>query len=296
MSLFARSAAVFVAAALGGCAHHAVVDDGTSLSFGGSREGMLINPARLPARGAGYHAPPRWERRGLRYGVDELVSLIVWTGRELDRIHPGAAFAVADLSLPAGGPSAWHRSHQHGRDVDIVFITRSGAGELQPTPTMRRFAGSGVVVERGGEPATPEPDVYFDVARNWTVVKLLLSNPIVDVQYIFVSDDLKQTLLDHAMAAGERIDLIRRAGYLLHQPSDSAAHDDHFHVRIYCPKSDLAYGCRDRGAIRWLKKIYKYERPVARHGFAKLVSFINHSSRLLMVTLAGLPARGFVLD
>lgn len=279
-----------------GCAHHAVVDDGSSLSFGDPREGVLINPARLPARGVGYYAPSRWERRGLRYGVDELVSLIVWTGRELDRAHPGAAFAVADLSLASGGPSAWHRSHQHGRDVDIVFVTRAKSGELQRPDEMRRFAGSGVVVRRGGAPVSPEPDVYFDVARNWTLVKLLLSNPIADVQYIFVSDDLKQTLIEHASAAGEPADLIGRASYLLHQPSDSAAHDDHFHVRIYCPKNDLDYGCRDRGAVRWLKKVYKYERPVTRHGLSKLIAYINRNSRLLMVTLAGLPVRGFVLD
>ena len=295
MRALARLTIIGLTAATG-CAHHAVVDDGSSLSFGDPREGVLINPARLPASGLGFYAPDRWERRGLRYGVDELISLIVWTGRELDRAHPGAAFAVADLSKPGGGPSAWHRSHQHGRDVDIVFITRSRSDRPQRPDEMRRFAASGVVIGRGGEPVAPEPDVYFDVKRNWTLIKLLLSNPISDVQYIFVSDDLKQTLIDHAVASGEPADLIARAGYLLHQPSDSMAHDDHFHVRIYCPQNDLDYGCRDRGAVRWLKKVYKYDRPVARHGFSRLVAFINRSSRVLMVTLAGLPARGFVLD
>jgi penicillin-insensitive murein endopeptidase len=288
-------AAVVVVAGLG-CAHHAVVDDGTSVSFGDPREGVLINPTRLPPSGVGYYSPGRWERRGLRYGIDEMVSMIVWTGRELDRVYPGVAFAVADISLAAGGPSAWHRSHQHGRDVDIPFITRSRAGEARPVDTMRRFAGTGVVVERGGEPVSPEPDVYFDVARNWTLIKLLLTNPIAEIQYVFVSDDLKQTLIEHAMADGEPADLVARAGYLLHQPGDSAPHDDHYHVRIFCPVADLELGCRDWGAVRWLKKVYKYERPVERHGFSTLLAFFNRTSRVLMVTLAGLPARGFVLD
>lgn len=290
-----RSLVVIIAIS-GGCVHNAVVDDGTSVSFGDPREGMLLNPSRLPPSGVGYYTPPRWENRGLRYGIDEMVSMIVWAGRELDRVHPGSAFAVADMSQRAGGPSAWHRSHQHGRDVDIPFITRSKAGADLTISDMRHFAGTGEVTHRGGEPITPEPDVYFDVPRNWTLVKLLLTNPIAEIQYIFVSDDLKQSLIDHAIAADEPADLVARAGYLLAQPSDSAAHDDHFHVRIYCPVSDLELGCRDWGAVRWLKKVYKYERPVERQGVSTLLAFFNRTSRILMVTLAGLPARGLVLD
>ena len=276
--LSVRSLATIAVFASSSCAHHAVVDDGTSVSFGNPREGILVNASRLPTRGVGYYSPSRWEQRGLRYGTDEMVSMVVWIGRELDRIHPKAAFAVADISLRAGGPSAWHRSHQHGRDIDIPFITRTKAGGMRAVQTMRHFAGSGEVVARGGAPIAPEPDIYFDVARNWTLVKLLLTNPIAEIQYIFVSDDLKQTLIDHATAEGEPADVIGQASYLLAQPSDSAAHDDHFHIRIYCQVSDLKLGCRDWGTVRWLKKVYKYERPVRRSGFSTLLAYINQTS------------------
>lgn len=280
---------LLVGVALTSCAHHAVVDDGTSISFGWPREGMLINPVELPPRGAGYYTPPRWQHRGLRYGTEELVSMVVWAGRELQRSYPKTAFAVADLSLASGGPSHWHRSHQHGRDVDIIFITRDPAGDSLRPAEMRRFAADGSVA---GEAA---PGVRFDVERNWALVKLLLDNPVAEIQYIFVSDDLKQRLIEHAEAVGEPEDLIARAGQLLHQPSDSAVHDDHFHVRIYCPVADIAFGCRDSGAIRWVKKVYKYERRVSRGGSVRLLSFLYRSPGMLMLAIGAIPARGFAL-
>jgi penicillin-insensitive murein endopeptidase len=291
----AHRIAVFLAALTTACAHHSVVDDGTSVSYGNPRQGVLINPVRLPDAGDGYYTPSRWGQRGLRYGTEELVSLIVWAGRELVRLHPGAAFAVADLSLARGGPSAWHRSHQHGRDVDIPFITRTGAGEARRTMAMHRFSAAGMLVGAAPEEPVPGSATVFDDERNWTLIKLLLENPIIEIQWIFVSDDLKQRLIEHAIAAGEPADLIARAGYLLHQPGDSLPHDDHFHIRVFCPPSDLAFGCEDWGAIRWVKKTYKYERRPRRAGAARLLSLLHRAPGVLLVAIGAIPARGFVL-
>jgi hypothetical protein len=47
----------------------------------------------------------------------------------------------------------------------------------------------------------------------------------------------------------------------LHQPGDSAPHDDHLHLRIYCSQNDRPLGCVDRGPVRWWKKRYKYMAP-----------------------------------
>lgn len=77
--------------------------------------------------------------------------------------------------------------------------------------------------------------------------------------FIFVYEPLAHLLLDHAIAAGEPNGVVEHAAYLLHQPSDSAPHDDHFHVRIYCAPSDRPLGCSDRAVLRWKKKAYKYE-------------------------------------
>lgn len=94
---------------LAGCPRHGIIDDGTSISYGPSNHGKLMRPARLPSRGDGYWIPPRWSQRGLHYGTDELVALVVHVGRRLARDSPGARVGVADLSLLRGGPSAWHQ-------------------------------------------------------------------------------------------------------------------------------------------------------------------------------------------
>jgi penicillin-insensitive murein endopeptidase len=39
---------------------------------------------------------------------------------------------------------------------------------------------------------------------------------------------------------------VRRA---LKQPGDSARHDDHLHVRVYCTPSDRRLGCVDLGPM-----------------------------------------------
>ncbi len=283
-------------AALPSCAHHAVVDDGSSVSFGWPRTGILINPARLPTNGVGYYSPERWETRGLRYGTDETVSALVWLGRELAKEHPGSAFAVADLSLPAGGPSRWHRSHQHGRDIDIPFMIRSRSGVPLRTNAMTRFNGEGQPVTRGPRPARGErpteiinnsADFVFDVERNWTLVRLLLENPIAEVQYIFVSDLLKQRLIEHGVSRGESADILARASYLLHQPSDSAAHNDHFHVRVFCAQSDMTYGCRDAGTLQWLKKDYKYSRRHRSVGTSSFLDLVSGQASALPAALSG---------
>jgi len=233
------------------------------VSFGPSRQGRVEGAAKLPLEGKGFWTPSRWAQRGLRYGTDELVALVVYVGRDLARNAPGTKMSVADLSTKGGGRSRWHRSHQAGRDVDLLFVTKDEKGRPLLAERMLSFAEDGRArVTKGMAPVgeDPRPSVYFDEQANWVVVKSLLTSPVAEVQYIFVADWLKQRLIDHAMSAGEPDELIQLAGHLLHQPSDSMAHDDHFHVRVFCSPHDLALGCRDRGRLRWLKKDYKYRR------------------------------------
>lgn len=256
--------------ALAACPRHGVVDDGTSISYGTSNRGKLMRPARLPDRGDGYFTPPRWAERGLRYGTDELIALLVHVGRRVHGENPGARVGVADLSPLRGGPSAWHRSHQTGRDVDLLFFATDARGAPVELTDMPVFDAGGVATLPSGvpdDPATPEDEAVhtlrFDAARTWLLVRALLENPVAPVQYVFISDALKQILLDHARAAGEPEALVQQAGFLLHQPGDSLPHDDHMHVRILCAASDRVHGCHDRGALHWAKKDYKYD-PVAR--------------------------------
>jgi len=295
-----------------GCGRHGLVNDGTSVSYGPPRYGAVFNAARLSTVGIGYWMPPRWAKRGLRYGTDEMVSVVVYVGRQLDERSPGTRVSIADMSKRAGGPSAWHRSHQTGRDVDMLFLARDASGKPVVTDEMHHFNAAGQkftpVPRRKRKPkrgkraaeepiAEPpaDPKLFFDTERNWLLVKTLVDNPIAEIQYIFISDDLKQLLLDHAIETGENDEIIQRAAYLLHQPSDSMKHDDHMHVRIYCAKSDLGYGCHDFGVLRWQKKDYKYARRTERQPTRdRIVARWLMRPIYLLLALSSLPFRGFV--
>ena len=100
--------------------------------------------------------------------------------------------------------------------------------------------------------------LVFDTPRNWALVKALLRNPVTPVEYVFIAEHLRARLLAYALEIGEDTDLVLEAEEVLRQPSDSLPHDDHMHVRIYCPGTDLALGCAELGPLRWFKKNYKY--------------------------------------
>jgi penicillin-insensitive murein endopeptidase len=234
-----------------GCASLGGVDDGTSLSRGFINDGKLVNGARLPARGEGYLIPPTWQQRGNNFGTDELVSGVVRVARRVHAEFADATLYVADLSPLRGGRTVWHKSHQTGRDVDLIFYARDADGRPARAPaTMIRYGADGKALGGSG--------LVFDVERNWALVRALLEDPGIEVQHLFVSSPLRQMLLDHAVAVGAEGTLVERAAEVLSQPAHALAHDDHLHVRIYCPASDRGLGCRERGPLRWFKKTYKY--------------------------------------
>lgn len=276
-----------------GCAGHGVVGDGSSISYGPSRYGAVIEAARLPIRGTGYWMPPRWSKRGLRYGTDELVSVVVHTGKQLDKRRPGTVFSVGDLSRRRGGRSAWHRSHQTGRDVDVIYLSRDAGGKRHQASRMLHFGADGKSFVKGQPETLTDPVYTFDDDGNWQLIKALLENPVAEVQYVFMSDDLKQRVIDHAISIGEPDEIVLRAGYILHQPSDSLAHDDHMHVRIFCQPTDLALGCVDFGVLRWHKKDYKYEQRPARTSAPRRLARVMRQPIRLMLALSALPFRGF---
>jgi len=228
-----------------GCAELGVLGDGGSLSRGRTNRGRLIDPVELPADGDGYTTPPLWVTRNYRFGTDELVDLIIGASRRVAEAHPGPRLSVADLSPLGGGHTRQHSSHQSGRDVDLLFFETDATGAPIETTSMRKFGRRGVSVDDRWVKAPP---VRFDVARNWELVKTLLTAPEADVQYIFISEPLAQLLLDHARAIGEPDWLVDLARIATMQPGDSSPHDDHMHVRIFCSPTDLEFGCQDRGS------------------------------------------------
>ncbi|HTJ41234.1 MAG TPA: penicillin-insensitive murein endopeptidase [Kofleriaceae bacterium] len=235
-----RLAWIAIAISAASCAELGVPDEDRARSFGACNGGMVIHPLALPAAGDGYWIPPLWIARNHVYGTDGLIDLVVGTARRIAK--PGAPrLAVGDLSPATGGASLEHHSHQAGRDVDLLYFMTTKDGAARDNEQMRHLRDDGTTMPGDGEPAK------FDVARNWQLVRALVTAPEAEVQYIFLYEPLSQQLLAYAHDHGEADTLIARARAVLHQPSDSAKHDDHMHVRIYCSAEDRAAGCVDRG-------------------------------------------------
>lgn len=246
--------------------------DGSSVSVGTHAGGRLIRGVELPTAGAGYRVPPPWQARGRQYGTEEVVRWLTAAFVDVDVRLPGSMASLGDISGLGGGQSREHRSHGSGRDIDIFFY----AVDLNGTPfvprrAMLHFAPDGSA--RGWSPPVrdqriddPIPVVRFDARRNWALVRALLSDPTVEVQWIFIHRALADLMLREGLAPEDDPALVARAAALFHQPSDSLAHDDHMHVRVFCAPSDRFLGCVDRGPQRWWKKRWKSmdREPVAR--------------------------------
>lgn len=264
MARFVACAALVVA---GGCIGPGYFTDGSSVSVGAFNRGALRHGARLPAEGDGYVVPPLWQRRGASYATDELVAAIEHVAARVRREYPGAILGVGDMSLRGGGLSVLHRSHENGRDLDLIYYAVDERGRpVAPADSMPRYPFFDL---RARPPAPQEHGVafgpfsprFFDVARNWALVRALLEEPGIEIQYLFIHARLRERLLAYAASEGEDPSLLERAEAILHQPGDSAPHDDHLHVRIFCAEDDRAFGCKDVGPVRWWKKRYKYMVP-----------------------------------
>ncbi|HEX2687262.1 MAG TPA: penicillin-insensitive murein endopeptidase [Kofleriaceae bacterium] len=227
---------------LAGCAELGVVSDGTSLSVGKPSRGYLIDGVRLPDRGEGFVTREVWRARGNRFGTDELIDLITGVARRMQTQVHGVQLVVADLSGQGGGERiAFHRSHQSGRDVDLLYYMRDASGQPFEPDAMHVFNAMARATDGTG--------IAVDIPRTWILVKELITAPEAVVQWVFMYEPIAKRLLEHAAKIGEPEALIARVRKTLKQPGDSARHDDHLHVRVYCSPADKAYGCVDMGPM-----------------------------------------------
>jgi len=254
---------------LASCVGPGLLTDGTSVSVGNHATGALRGGRKLPASGDGYLVPRRWQERDRSFGTDELVELLVRSSRRVARVYPRSVLGIADLSPKGGGGSPEHRSHRSGRDVDLLYYMLDEEGKPLAPSEMIFLDDKGVSVkpklsvptspeQKVPTPQPPPPERTLDVSRTWALVRALISDPSVSVQWIFIGRPLAQLLLQHARRRGEAAYLIERAEAVMHQPSDAQNHMDHWHLRVFCSPSDRYQGCQDRGPARWLKKDLKY--------------------------------------
>src|SRR5690606_9398796 len=90
------------------------------------------------------------------------------------------------------------------------------------------FDGDGKAKDKSG--------LVFDDWRNWLLVQSFINDHRAGLSHIFISRPLKTRLIAFAESHPDSKKYVDRARVLLKQPSGAEAHDDHFHVRIACPK------------------------------------------------------------
>ncbi|HSS00814.1 MAG TPA: penicillin-insensitive murein endopeptidase [Kofleriaceae bacterium] len=236
---------VALVAQVAGCAELGVVSDGTSISVGKPSRGYLVEGVRLPDRGDGFITRDVWRARENRYGTDELIDLITAVARRMRAQVRDVKLVVADLSGKGGGERiAFHRSHQTGRDVDLLYYMRDASGQPFEPDAMHVFNRYARAADGSG--------IAIDIPRTWALVKELITAPEAAVQWIFMYEPIAQRLIEHAEKIGEPPALIAHARKACRQPGDSARHDDHMHVRVYCSSADRSYGCVDIGPMELL--------------------------------------------
>jgi penicillin-insensitive murein endopeptidase len=196
---------------------------------------------------SGGHPNDGWQRRGKRlrptpelhlrgaskdrvYAHPALVLMLGRSARDVAKAAPGSVLLVGDLSARDGGPISGHRSHQSGRDADVAFYVTDLHGKRLPSTEYVPFDGDGRA--KDGRP------LLFDDERNWLLVQSWARDLRAGLSHIFVSWPLRDRLLKYARSQPRFAPYVLQATALLKQPEKGEAHDDHFHVRITCPKEE----------------------------------------------------------
>ena len=217
---------------------------GAPRSVGTTSQGSLLNAMAIAPKGPHHEVIDRAKARQTRWGHPALVAALMDAADHVATAHPGSVLALGNLSKWGGGDIHWSVSHNSGRDADVAFFVtrRSTKAPLEMAPDLVEFDDQGL--------ALAYPDLAFDVPRNWALAKALLMSPHADVQFLFVSQPLKDKMLAHAQSLGEPEEVMERAQLAMRQPEGALPHNDHFHLRIRCPKADRLNGCVDQGP-RW---------------------------------------------
>ncbi|QQR89330.1 MAG: penicillin-insensitive murein endopeptidase [Myxococcales bacterium] len=227
--------------------------------MGKPNDGLLLHGIELPDQGEGYvRARPR-EATG--WATPRLVQALQRAAKAVaDRYPGGEPLRIGDLSWRDGGEHPRHGSHRSGRDADVVFYALDDEG--QPTRGRGWIAynrqGFGVENHAPEGMAASGKLYWLDLARNWFFVRSLLSDPSIDVQWIFCSWGVKEQLLQYASRFETDPDILFRANWILHRPTKARPHDDHFHLRLMCSAEERTLGCVDGPPIwPWLRDTFR---------------------------------------
>jgi hypothetical protein len=182
-----------------------------AVSQGSPADGVLLNGLRIPDDDGLELRLPR-SAYGTSHAVEQLVLAVTAFRERSDYPLP---IPVGSMSRPRGGPIAGHRSHQSGRDVDLVLLRRPDV------PAWKDIRGSRV---------------------QWDAVwQLVLAFAEVDAMVIFLDYEAQRRLYRAARAHGASPEQLAA---MLQYPRGSKAsrglvrhasgHEHHLHVRFGC--------------------------------------------------------------
>lgn len=226
--------------------------------MGAPNDGKLVGGARVEPSKTLRLVPLR-ENKDVHYAVGPLVALVNDIARRVHAKHPGAVLTVGDLSKQGGGAVPRHASHRSGRDVDILFFAADARGKLLKPDTMVRYRADGHAVAW--------PGAHFDDAANWAIVEALVRSPYAKISRVFVASALRARVLRYALKHHVPPNVLARARALMVQPAHVQPHDDHFHVRIACPRG-MSH-CVEQPIARHRTPSRKAPRRVARRATPK---------------------------
>ena len=223
-------------------------------SVGFPHAGVITNAVALPKRGEGYAL---LRNNGRNWGNPRLVAAIEGAAKAVAHARPGGApLMIGDMSARWGGAASGHRSHRTGRDADLLIYIVTPEGHSIPSPGFPRFGPDGLAKLAKGKYAR------IDLEREWQLVKALVTSREANVQWLFFARWLEALVIEYARARGEDPELVWYAESVLLQPGDSAAHDDHLHLRIACTPDEAVAGCLGGGPYwSWLPRLPQLATP-----------------------------------
>ena len=183
-------------------------------SVGSATSGKLLRGEKM-TQGPGYtlKAP------SFVFGTNETITYIINCIGEVQKEFKGTHdLVVGDLSKQGGGKFKPHKSHASGRDADIGYYHKG----FSPKKFAKVSAGN------------------LDSQRTMHFINCLVDTQ--EVEYIFVSYYVQKLLYKYMQKQKTAASLLtklfqyprpvsKRVGLIRHDPG----HDNHIHVRFYCP-------------------------------------------------------------